>query len=227
MAFTVYFSRRRAILYITTLLLLWSFLLADVYYIFFAEGAAPSIVQFASLLILVLGLALGPVIAFKVNRIWRNFLLPNEEDEDQERQWLYYIVLTCHKCYWRRIIGYSGNRDGTRTLVHIKPAKSPCNVLKAVILQAPSDTPVKDLLAAQPHFRDILYDCFTLSSKEAMRPYNDMLRHKPCPKCKQSGKVRASTRSIYQSMTAEHINRYKSWRVIDKRTPTPPDPSPQ
>lgn len=216
----------RFLFYAAVFLLLWAVLTADIMFLYgFWEGS-PSLYAFTLYYLVIVGYSIGPVIAFEAKR-WRiaRRKAIREELRAQVRRrklWEYkyrQVLLTCCNCGWQRTIGYTGRYKKNRALIHIKPAKDPCNVLSAVILKTPSHIPVEQLTNLYPCFRDISHDVHCGNYTKALRPYRDMLRHKPCPRCKHPGDITIELRLQFSDESIKDLARYRSWRIINHLKP--------
>ncbi len=217
MGYYTYEDRRQVIRYLfyaVFLLILWGLLVADVMYMFGMWDGSPTVYAIMVYYMAVVTFCLGPVFMYET-RLWHQ---TQRRRAELAERWKGYrrIRLTCYGCGWQRTIGYTGEHGNGRALIHIKPAKSACNVLSAVVLKAPADEPIEKQLAKYPYFRDISYDVHTAGSRHALRPYRDMLRHRPCPRCKKTGKIDIDLWHIYRKESLTELVRHRSWRVINR-----------
>ena len=197
--------------------LLWGFLLVDVLYLYGLLGNRPAVIAVISTFIISVGVAVGPIYALRLNRLWHAIGARKESSSDDPIHPYHgfrHINLICFACGWQRTIGYSGCHDKTRAMIYIKPAKSPCNVLSAVILEAPSDISIHDLMVKYPFFRDIAYDIHKTTWKMAFRPYHDILKTKPCPRCQRTGRIRVNNCCYVLETSTNRLAKHRSWQVI-------------
>ncbi len=216
MGYYTYEDRRQVIRYLfyaVFLLILWGLLVADVMYLLGMWDGSPLMYAITMYYLAVVTFCLGPVFIYEV-RLWRNAQRKRAEllkRQDGYRR----VAIVCYGCGWRRIIGYSGQLGNSRALIHLKPAKSACNVLSAVVLKVPADQPIEKQLSEHPYFRDIGRDAHEIGLIRVLRSYRHMLRHKPCPRCKREGEMQLEAWSVYPDDDMKDLVRHRSWPVIN------------
>jgi hypothetical protein len=119
------------------------------------------------------------------------------------------VRAVCYACGWYRIIGYSGANGVDRAIIRVERDRSPCNVLWAKVVIVPAELDPAELAARYPKYRDLEYEWDYRRphpvSIEAKRPYRDLVKDQPCPRCKR-------TRGVYLEVYRE-VSEGRSWHV--------------
>jgi len=103
------------------------------------------------------------------------------------------VRAVCYHCGWYRILGPTGTNGVTRALIRVERARDACNVLWAKIVTVPADQDSSDLEARYSNYRDLEHEWdFRRPGRafiEAKRPYWELVKDQPCPRCKGRGAV--------------------------------------
>jgi hypothetical protein len=103
------------------------------------------------------------------------------------------VRAVCYGCGWYRILGPTGTDGVTRALIRVERARSSCNVLWARVITVPAEQPVSDLASRFPNYRDLEHEWdYHRPNRElieAHRPYWELVKDQPCPRCKRVGAV--------------------------------------
>ncbi len=119
------------------------------------------------------------------------------------------VRAVCYGCGWYRILGPTGTDGVTRALIRVERARNPCNVLWTRVMTVPAKQPPSDLASRFPNYRDLEHEWHyrrpARERIEAHRPYWELVKDQPCPRCKRPA---PSTLDVYRE-TSSGV----SWRV--------------
>jgi hypothetical protein len=102
----------------------------------------------------------------------------------------WYIRARCSDCGWFRQIGRCGTNGVTRSVVCLKKAKSPSNLVDAAVVELPADIPLERIEEKFPGFCDpsVAWKCDGAENGEAAkRECRKLIEPLPCPRCKRAG----------------------------------------